>query len=99
MKITKKMLDEQEDEHFRTESYPSLLKLHALKSMYYKQHGQYKYAKEYGSGEDVQRVIKKLEKKKDIGHNSKMFKVGYNMALKGNIKQKLGYSIEEIMRM
>ena len=66
MKITKAMLERAEKEHLRKEDDPSLVKLHALSSLYYSQRGEKKKAKEFITGEDVHRKILQLATKKKV---------------------------------
>ena len=64
MKVTKNMLDRADDAHFRTETYPSLIKAHALAYLYYKQRGNIRMANRYISnekGDEVRKKVKQLE--------------------------------------
>jgi hypothetical protein len=66
MKVTKKMLERAEAEHYRKEDAPSLDKLHALTALYYKQRKQPKKAKAYMTGKEVKKLIVKYGKKKKV---------------------------------
>jgi len=61
--ITKKMLERAENAHFRSETYPSLVKSHALSAMYYKRKKKMKIAKVYLTSPSVGKKIKQLTKK------------------------------------
>ena len=62
MKITKTMVNRAENEHFRKEDRPSLVKMHALKSLYYAQKGDTKSALAYVTSKDVGAKVRQLEK-------------------------------------
>jgi len=64
MKVTKAMLKKAEDEHFKKEDEPSLVKLHSLSSLYYSQRGDTKTAKSFITGKDVQQKVLELGAKK-----------------------------------
>lgn len=66
MKITKAMIKKLDDEHFDLEDEDSLTKLHALKSLYHSQRGEYKLANKYITDKKVQRKVIELGSKKDI---------------------------------
>jgi len=61
IKVTKKMVDRAEDEHFIREDVPSLVNLHALKSLYFKQKGNLKLSEEFITSSKVKKMIKELE--------------------------------------
>jgi hypothetical protein len=63
MKVTKEMLKKAHDKHFKTETYSSLMKAHALQYLYHKQRGEKKAMKQYDD-KDVVAMAKKLEAKK-----------------------------------
>jgi len=64
MKITKLMLKRAEREHFNKEDLKSLVKLHALSYLHYKQKGDLKSAKRYLTGKDVKKLADKIESRK-----------------------------------
>ena len=61
IRVTKKMVDEAEDKHFRTESDASLVKSHAITYLYYKQRGEMKKAKYFLSCPEVKKKVEQLE--------------------------------------
>ena len=52
-----------ENEHFRKEDKPSLVKAHAYASLYYKGIGKPKYAKAFLTSSSVKKLAAKIEKK------------------------------------
>lgn len=61
-KITKAMVTKAENAHFRSETYPSLVKAHALNYLYYKQHKKMGIAKEFLTSSEVRKKVKTLER-------------------------------------
>lgn len=64
MKVTKAMIKKAERQHWIKEDYPSLVKQHALQSLYHEQKGNKKYAKYYITSNAVRKEIAKLKKMK-----------------------------------
>jgi hypothetical protein len=63
MKVTKRMVIRAENNHERTETYPSLVKSHALNYLFYKQRNKMSIARQFLTGNDVKRKVKQLENK------------------------------------
>ncbi len=61
IKVTKSMLNRAENEHMRKEDYPSLVKLHALQYIFWKQQGKQSVAKQYLTSADVKKKVVQLE--------------------------------------
>jgi len=60
-KITRAMVTRAENAHFRSETYPTLVKSHALSYLYYKQRKKMGMAREYLTSSAVRMKVKKLE--------------------------------------
>ena len=63
-KVTQKMIDNAENAHFRSETYSSLIKAHALKAIYYKQQGKHSIARKFITSPEVRRKVAQLESAK-----------------------------------
>jgi len=77
--MTPAMLEKAEQDHFRTETYSSLVKAHALAYLYYKQKGNLRVANRYLTSSAVRKKVRQLEtarpiRRKRVGIKPSMFK-------------------------
>ena len=64
MKVTKAMINKAEAQHFRTESYTSLQRLHALEAAYYSQRGNLKEGRYFAAVAPKAMLTKYIGKRK-----------------------------------